>query len=64
MEEVSREELTVDEMKSPISIFYRVCENCMQIGEEDGLDILICMVASTTNADFLYKGMGPSWKAI
>ena len=43
MEEVPREELTVDEMKSPISIIYRLCAYCL----------VIC----TTNAYFLCKGM-------
>ena len=58
MEEVPREELTADEMNSPISIVYRACAYCMQVWEEDDLDILVCMVVCTTLADFLYKGMG------
>ena len=43
MEEVPRQELTADEMNSPISIIYRLCAYCL----------VIC----TTNADFLYEGM-------
>ena len=57
MEEVPREELTVDGMNSPILMIYRVCAYCIRSWEEDGLDILICMVARTTSADFPCNGM-------
>ena len=57
MEEVPREELTVDGMKSPILMIYRVCAYCIQSWEKDCLDILICMVARTTNASFLHNFM-------
>ena len=60
MEEVPREELTVDGMKSSISMIHRVCAYRIQSWEKDCLDILdilICMVARTTNAVFLHNFM-------